>query len=150
MKKLIGLFALVNLSLGILYGVSEGPFVGREGDVVSTRELVSSGGDDWFGITVGLTSFLISMLASVMGRLRPATLVAVYTINFIVYSIFFFLASTETPLWVSVALGDRPLVLALVLPPGFLMAVWLVFLTGGRRGNLTSCTRAARFRRNWH
>ena len=130
-------FCLCNIALAVVYSFSSGPFVLLESSISSSRELASSGGDDWFGIVVALSSFVISLLAGVyaVGKpIRQATLKAVYAFNYAVFVFLLFLVQLDTSLLDSIRYGDWLLALAVSIPTIGLVAI----LTGTLRLGLPS------------
>ncbi len=130
-KFLVGL-SLTNFALGIFYGFTNGPFLLLNEQVVtSARQLASSGSDDAGVIVMALCSFAATSLVAVAALDKPirnSTLAATYVINYVVYAFFLFLASLDTSFSESIALGDWPLVLSLVIPTVTLFLVIGSFL----------------------
>jgi hypothetical protein len=111
----------------MLYGISSGPYVISEREVVSARELASSGAEDGLIIAVALMSFLVSALAPLVIRGKPASLLMLYVANYGLYVALLLLAQMDTSLIESVRLGDWLLFLGLVVPTATLCAYAAIY-----------------------
>ena len=134
-------FCLCNIVLAIVYLFSSGPFVLLESTISSSRELASSGGDDWFGIVIALSSFVISLMVGVyaVGKpMRQATLKAVYAANYAVFAFLLYLVQLDTSLLDSIRYGDWPLALAVSIPTIGLITILVGALRLGPPSRLSS------------
>jgi hypothetical protein len=125
-KTRLVLFSLANICLGILYGMSNGPYLHLGDPVIPASELMSSGSDDGAGITLALLSFAIAAgfsLASLADWVSARTAAAAFIANYFVYAFLIFLGQLDTSLAESIGLGDWPLVLGLVVPTALFVVV---------------------------
>lgn len=132
MAKLLGVFALANVALGVLYAFSAGPFISGEDGIMPARELVSSGGDNGFIISLALLSFVCSLIAAVVcvaGLRNLRWLLSVYGFNHVAYAFLLFLADLDTPLAESVKFGDWQLLLGLGVPVSLLVIYLAVYVS---------------------
>ncbi len=104
----------------VRYARSEGPYVDTiDGTIRPASDLMSSGSDSGFVITVALLTFSISVLAALAalaGRVGGRALAGTYLVNYLVYACLVYAVDLDVSLVESIRFGDRLLLLVLVVP----------------------------------